>query len=79
MPTGKNEKRAIPQCFEESPRLLGIIQCYRKCPRTLPYPVMVMNQKFPTGFLSREPKRFLPEQLQAVLRRFDERCRDLEF
>src|SRR5271155_4898822 len=28
----KNEKRAIPQCFEKSSRVLGIIKCYRKYP-----------------------------------------------
>jgi hypothetical protein len=28
----KNEKRAIPQCFEESPHLVGIIKRYRKWP-----------------------------------------------
>jgi hypothetical protein len=30
-------------------------------------------------FLTKEPHRFGSEQLRALLRRFDERCRDVEF
>jgi len=43
------------------------------------YSVMVMNTKWLAGFLPRERKRFTREQLQPLLRRFDERCRDVDF
>jgi hypothetical protein len=34
MPRAENQKGAIPQCFEESPRVLGIIKRYRKYPNS---------------------------------------------
>ncbi|MHC1765882.1 MAG: nuclease-related domain-containing protein [Verrucomicrobiia bacterium] len=43
------------------------------------YPVKAMNAKYLTSFLVGEPKRFTTEQLKMVVRRLDERCRDVEF
>lgn len=41
--------------------------------------VKAMNAKYLTGYLPSCEHRFSPEQLQTVMRRLDERCRDLEF
>jgi hypothetical protein len=44
------------------------------------YTVKAMNAKYlVTGYLPSFERRFSLEELQGVIRRFDERCRDLEF
>jgi len=43
------------------------------------YPVKAMNAKYLVGYLTRSDRRFTAEQLRPVIRRLDERCRDLEF
>ncbi len=44
------------------------------------YAVKAMNENYlVTGYLPSFERRFSPEDLQGVIRRFDERCRDLEF
>jgi hypothetical protein len=44
------------------------------------YPVKVMNAKYLVeNYLLQAQRRFSPEQLKPLIRRFDERCRDLEF
>lgn len=44
------------------------------------FSVKVMNAKYlATAYLPAFERKFSEQQLQAVLRRFDERCRDLEF
>lgn len=43
------------------------------------YPVKAMNAKYLIKYLKGEPHRFSPEELKPILRRFDERCRDVEF
>ena len=44
------------------------------------FPVKAMNAKYlATAYLPSFERKFSEQQLQTVLRRFDERCRDLEF
>ncbi len=44
------------------------------------YLVKVMNAKYlMENYLLHAERRFSPEQLKPIIRRFDERCRDLEF
>lgn len=43
------------------------------------YPVKVMNAKYLVGYLARMKPLFTHEQLVPLVRRLDERCRDLEF
>ncbi len=43
------------------------------------YPVKAMNATYLVGYLTGSGRRFTEEQLRPILRRFDERCRDLEF
>lgn len=43
------------------------------------YPVKVMNATYLAGYLAGAKPRFTEEQLRPIIRRFDERCRDLEF
>jgi Nuclease-related domain len=43
------------------------------------YPVKAMNAEYLVVFLTSCKTRFTPQQLQPVLRRFEERCRDVEF
>jgi nuclease-like protein len=44
------------------------------------HPVKAMNAKYlVTGYLPSFERQFSPHQLQSVVRRLDERCRDLEF
>ena len=43
------------------------------------YPVKAMNAKYLVGYLAGSKPRFSAEQLRPIIRRIDERCRDLEF
>jgi len=43
------------------------------------YPVKAMNAEYLLGYIISSKARFTPQQLQPVLRRFEERCRTVEF
>jgi hypothetical protein len=43
------------------------------------YPVKAMNAEYLLGYITSSKPRFTLEQLRPVLRRFEERCRDVEF
>jgi Nuclease-related domain len=43
------------------------------------YSVKAMNAMYLVGYLIGSKRRFREEQLRPIIRRFDERCRDLEF
>jgi len=43
------------------------------------YPVKAMNAKYLVGYLKGAKRVFSAEQLEATIRRLDERCRVVEF
>jgi hypothetical protein len=43
------------------------------------YPVKAMNAKYLVGYLAGSKPRLTADQLRPIIRRLDERCRDLEF
>ena len=42
------------------------------------YPVKAMPTTYLIGYLADKERRFRAEQLRPIMRRFDQRCRDME-